>query len=362
MSPLLNHVEEIGIQGIHSKVRPYEIGPEDFFAHPDALKSAFAELVEIDDPQRVAIIPSASYGISSVAKNIQGKRGQEILLVDEQFPSNYYSWKAVADQYGLKLNVIAPNKLMNKTLDWNANLLEAIHADTLLVAMGHVHWADGTWFNLKGIRQKTNEVGAYLIIDGTQSVGALPFSVRSIRPDALICAGYKWLMGPYSIGVAYYGPKFDEGSPIEENWINRKHSERFSGLVQYESEYQPKAGRYSVGEHSNFVLTPMLAASIRQINEWGVENIQHYCKSISADFAIQVKNLGFQIEPEPYRCGHLFGIRLPANVDQNRLKETLKAEQIFVSFRGSAIRISPHLYNEKEDFDHFLECLEKLVK
>jgi len=75
-----------------------------------------------------------------------------------------------------------------------------------------------------------------LIIDGIQSIGTLPFSVKEIQPDALICAGYKWLLGPYSIGLAYYSDTFANGFPIEENWINRKNSEDFGGLVNYEPE------------------------------------------------------------------------------------------------------------------------------
>ncbi|HBX65139.1 MAG TPA: aminotransferase, partial [Balneolaceae bacterium] len=92
--------------------------------------------------------------------------------------------------------------------------------------------------------------------------------------DALICAGYKWLMGPYSIGLAYYGPALDDGNPVEENWINRYESENFANLVNYNDEYQPGALRYEVGEHSNFILVPMMLKAVQQLNQWGVENIQ----------------------------------------------------------------------------------------
>ena len=90
------------------------------------------------------------------------------------------------------------------------------------------------------LRQRTHEVGAQLVIDGTQSVGALPINVQELQPDALICAGYKWLMGPYSIALAYYGPYFDQGEPLEEGWINRYGSEDFTNLVQYQDRYQPR--------------------------------------------------------------------------------------------------------------------------
>ena len=139
--------------------------------------------------------------------------------------------------------------------------------------MGMVHWADGTIFDLEKIRKKTKEVGALLIIDGTQSVGAMPFDVNKIKPDALVCAAYKWLMGPYGSAFCYYGEAFDNGFPIEESWINRKNSEDFSQLINYQEDYSEGARRYNVGQQSNFINVAMLTAAINQLNSWGVDNI-----------------------------------------------------------------------------------------
>src|SRR5690606_12397358 len=115
------------------------------------------------------------------------------------------------------------------------------------------------------------------------------------------------LLGPYSIGLAYYGPHFDGGTPIEQNWINRLESENFSSLVSYQPEYQPGAARYSVGEQSNFILVPMALKAIEQINRWGVPNIQEYCESISKDAIEKLREKGFIVEDLPYRSSHLFG-------------------------------------------------------
>ena len=81
-------------------------------------------------------------------------------------------------------------------------------------------------------------------------------------------------MGPYGCGYAYYGERMDNGTPLEENWINRAGSEDFRNLVNYQENYRPFANRYSVGEHSNFIMTPMQVAGLQQVNAWGQENIQ----------------------------------------------------------------------------------------
>ncbi|HKL17386.1 MAG TPA: aminotransferase class V-fold PLP-dependent enzyme, partial [Halalkalibaculum sp.] len=215
----------------------------------------------------------------------------------------------------------------------------------------------GTLFTLKEIRKRTRDVGAWLVIDGTQSVGALPFSVEEIEPDALICAGYKWLLGPYSMGLAYYGPAMDDGIPVEENWINRYESENFAGLVNYNDQYQPYALRYEVGEHSNFILIPMQLTALQQINEWGVGNIQDYCRNLISDILDPIKENGFGIEDEEFRGSHLLGIRLRNDHNLQKIQARMKAENILVSFRGRSIRVSPNVYNTKEDLARFIETL-----
>lgn len=361
MSPQLHSVTAAGQAALLLKQRPYKVVVEDFFQPLEELKQLFAQLIEADDPQRIAIIPSVSYGISNITKNIEILPHQHIIMVDEQFPSNYYPWKRLIDESGATINIISPEVEKNRTDNWNTNILNAINSDTKAVVISHAHWADGTRFDLKKIREKTNKVEALLIVDGTQSVGALPFSMKEYEVDALICAGYKWLLGPYSFGLAYYGKAFDDGMPIEENWINRYKSDDFKGLVKYEDRYRPLANRYSVGEQSNFILAPMLSGALQQLLDWGVENMQSYCHSISSQAVEELREMGCKIEAEDKRCGHLFGVRLPDHIKMEELKQLFTKEQVYVSIRGDAIRISPNVYNTKVDFEHLLYCFRSIA-
>ncbi len=356
MSPLLKAVEQVGYAMVSWKARPYNIGANDFFQITQELKTAFSVLINNGEPDRIAIIPSVSYGMANVANNLNLKKGEKIIVLAEQFPSNYYPWERVAHAADAQIVTISASTNEDRARSINKGLLGAIDDQTALVSISTTHWVDGTRLDLEAIRERTWSVGALLVIDGTQSIGALPFDIEKIYPDALVCAGYKWLLGPYSIGCAYYGPYFDEGVPIEENWANRKGSENFSGLVNYESDFQPKAWRYSVGQQSNFVLVPMLTRALQQINDWGVPNIQAYCKEISSDFIEAVKQLGCEVETENDRCGHLFGVRLPPQFNIEDVKSKLAMEKVYVSVRGKALRISPHVYNTKEDFDRLLAC------
>lgn len=357
MSPLLKSVEKAGIRGLRKKRNPATITSQDFFKESELLRAEFARLINAPNPKRIVIIPSASYGLATVARNLTIGAGEKIIVTAEQFPSNYYPWHRVAQEKKAEVVVVAPpSELSQRGKIWNERILDAIDTRTKAVAIGIVHWADGTLFKLEEIRKRTREVGALLVIDGTQSIGALPFDVMQIQPDALICSGYKWLLGPYSLGLAYYGEYFDTGQPIEENWINRLNSEDFTQLVNYQSLYQEGSLRYEVGEHSNFTLVPMLLKGIQQINRWGVENIQLYCKSISDKAVLSLQHRGFWVEEPAYRSCHLFGIRI-GDKDPQRAKDVLVKNKIYVSFRGDAIRISPHVYNDESDMGKLARIL-----
>ncbi len=361
MAPMLKSVEKVGIKGLRLKKNPADIPPEAFFTESEILRQEFATLINAAEPSSIAIIPSVSYGMAIVAKNVQIKSGEHIVVASEQFPSNYYVWAKLAEENHAEVKAIAPpDTLVERGKIWNERILEAINNQTKIVALGNVHWADGTRFDLNAIRRRTKEVGALLIIDGTQSVGALPFDVQEINPDALICAGYKWLLGPYGIGVAYFGEAFANGKPLEENWINRLNSEDFSGLVKYEPQYQPGALRYDVGEHSNFINVPMLIRSIRQLNKWKVSNIQEYCYHLTKQPIATLREKGFWIEDESWRGSHLFGIRLPKTIDTEKVKTALLKNRIYVSYRGSAIRVSPNVYNDQADLNKLVKVLKKL--
>ncbi|MEE9371671.1 MAG: aminotransferase class V-fold PLP-dependent enzyme [Saprospiraceae bacterium] len=361
MSPMLQAVEDIGIENIIKKRNPSLIGAEDFFSHTERLKLVFSTLINNIDVQGVVPVGSASYGLANVATNINFKKGDKICLLADQFPSNYYIWDRMVSENKAEIKIVSPpDSLIKRGEKWNEELLNAITDDVKVVSIAHIHWADGTIFNLEAVSQKCQEVGAYFIIDGTQSVGALPFDNANFHVDALVCAGYKWLHGPYGIGVAYYGDKFKNGIPIEEGWINRHNSHDFKNLVNYQAKYREGAQRYAVGESSSFILLPMLVKAIQQLNEWTPSSFQSYCKSLTDILYEELTPEGFWIEEEEYKANHLFGIKIPKRLTMKMVKNKLETENITVSYRGDFVRVSPGLYNTRDEIKKFAKCLAKL--
>ncbi len=361
MGPLPTVAEEAGFEAIRQKRMPTSIIPPDSFWETDGLRRRFADLVGSSEPERVAIHPAVSYGVATAARNLSAGPGQNIVLTHEQFPGNVYSWRRMAAESGAEIRSVAPAPGPDRGRSWNERLLEAIDSHTAIVAVPNVHWTDGTLFNLVEIGRRCRDVGAALVVDATQSLGALPLDVAAVQPDALICATYKWLLGPYSMAFTWFGPRFDDGEPLEETWIARERSNQFQHLVDYQDEYLPGAVRYDMGERSSFFLAPVAAASLDLLLEWEPERIQDYCRRLTAGFLEQVREIGYSVEAMEWRSSHLFGLRMPQGVDLVALKESLAHRNVYASLRGSALRLAPNVYNDDEDIGVLLEVLKEAV-
>ncbi|TVR57339.1 MAG: aminotransferase class V-fold PLP-dependent enzyme [Gemmatimonadales bacterium] len=361
MSPLLRGVEAAGIRGIRSKRAPHHIGPRDFFLDSNRVREQFSRLIGAGDPSRIAILPSASYGVAVAARNTGSVRGRNVVILKDQFPGNVYAWMRLTAEGGGELRMVEPPSggvgSPGRGREWNQRLLEAVDGDTAVISVAPVHWTDGTRFDLEAVGVRAREVGALFVVDGTQSVGAIPFDVGRVQPDALICAAYKWLLGPYSMALGYFGPRFDGGVPLEEGWIARQGSEDFGGLVHYQEAYQPGALRYDVGERSNFILLPMLSEALRHLLVWTPEEIARSCGRLTTPAVGELLALGFRVEEAEWREPHILGVGMPEGGSVHRLREALEARNVQVSVRGESLRISPHVYNVAADMEALLDAL-----
>ena len=262
-----------------------------------------------------------------------------------------------------ELKIVKP--IRNETKigkNWNEAIIDQINENTAVVLISSIHWMHGLKFDLEKIGKKCQEVDAYFIVDGTQSVGVLPIEVHQNRIDALICAAYKWLLGPYSTGLAYFGDKFYDGIPLEETWMNRTNALEFSNLTVYDPQYKPEAGRYNVGESGNFILVPMLHESLRQLLSWGISDIQEYCGELIKPLLIYLEKIGVELEEKEYRTNHLFALKLLKEINSDLLKENLKKNQIYISVRGEFLRISVNVFNTKDDIAKLIDTIEETRK
>lgn len=352
MGPQLRSAREVGERAVARKSRPWEITPAQFFEGAEESRDLFARLVG-GDAEGVALIPSVSYGVAVAAANVPVAEGEGIVLLEDQFPSNVYAWRELAKRRGARL-VTVPRPADH---DWTRVVLEHIREETAVVTVPNCHWTDGSLLDLVRVGEAARSVGATLVVDGIQSLGAHPLDVSEVRPDFLIASSYKWLLGPYGVGFMHVGERFRDGEPIEHNWINRRGSEEFSALVEYRDAFQPGARRYDVGERSNFALLPMANEALRQILDWGVEDVSETIGRLTDRIESEAAKRGLEAVPKERRARHMIGLKLGADAPPD-LAARLAAENVFVSVRGESIRVSPHVYNTEDDVRRLFDALE----
>ena len=353
MSPLLKAAAEAGRQGLMRKAHPWKIKPKHFFDESERVRALYGRLIGAEAGD-VALIPSVSYGMATALQNVRVAAGQTVVTLAEDFPSTIYACRGlVAREEARLVTVERP-----RAGDWTEALLDAIDGGTALVCVPHVHWVCGTMFDLEAVARRCRSVGATLILDTTQSTGALPLDLAAIDPDYMVAAAYKWLLGPYSVGFLYVAPRHQQGRPLEEAWITRAGAEDFRRLIRYDEALEPNARRFDMGERSNFALLPAAGAAIEQLIEWEPANIAATLGATTA--AIEARLAEMDIVANPARAPHYLSVRFPRTLGDD-VENRLAAADVHVSLRGDRMRITPHLYNDEGDTDRLVREIRETV-
>ena len=143
--------------------------------------------------------------------------------------------------------------------------------------------------------------------------------------------------------------------PLEYSWATRKDSDNFAALTNYTNDYRAGARKFDMGEFPQINLAPMAIAALEQIVKWDVRYLQTEIKKLTAPI-VEYKKLKDTTYHQAENAGHIVSIPL-SNVNVEKLKASLLEKKVFISFRGTSIRVSPHVYNNLDDIDRLLSCL-----
>jgi selenocysteine lyase/cysteine desulfurase len=357
-SPQLNESRERLIAGARAKSSPWERLPGSFFDDAETLRGVWSRLFG-GDADGYAVVPAASYALSTAARAIEPglKAGDRILVIADEFPSNVLPWRRTAQETGARMvTVPAPSDG-----SWTRAILAAIDKSVKVVAVSTCHWTNGARIDLEPIGAACRANGSVLVVDATQTLGAMPFSVEDVQPDFLAAACYKWQLGPYGVSLLYVSEPWRSARPLEESWLARDNAADFTSLADYSDAYMAGARRFEVGEKGSLTTLPGAIAAAEQIEAWGIENIAMSLAAINSRISAHLEGLGFQLPAEGQRCPHMFGAVLPAS-NASKLVAELRKRDIYVSQRGSSLRFAPHLYVDDRDLARLAESLDELVR
>jgi selenocysteine lyase/cysteine desulfurase len=316
------------------------------------------------DPDGVAIVPSTSYGLAVAAANTEASPGDRVVLLAGDFPSNVHTWTAWAERAGAEVVTVrraeqgsAERGGSDTTVEraddgWTEPLLDSLDERVRVVSVPSVHWVDGTTVELERVADRAREVDALLVVDATQSLGAMPLDLAAVRPDYLVTAGYKWLLGPLGTSYLYVAPEHRDGRPLEENWANRAGAEDFADAAPPARAYRPGARRFDAGQRSNFVLVPMAMAGLEQVLDWGVPEIAAALAPVTARIEEHARAIGLEPVPARLRAPHMLGIGLSEG-----MAERWSGGDVHVEMLGSVMRVSPHLHVTDGDLEMLFAAL-----
>jgi len=353
LAPTLRAGVAAGRQALQRRAQPWRIGNSDWFDDAERRRTLFGRLIGAPAGS-IALVPATSYGLAVAAANLLVRPGRRILVLAQEYPSGIYTWIRLAQRTGAELQTVHPEPEQS----WADAVLAALDERVAVVSVPQVHWTDGALVDLERIAPAARDIGAKLVIDASQSVGAMPLDVTVLRPDFLVTVGYKWLLGPFGLSYLYVDEAWHEGQPIEENWILRAGADDFARLVDYPDTYQPGARRFDVGARTAFELTPMAIAALEQLHAWGVTNVAATLRAVTGRIEAGARDLG--LDSPTARGNHMLGVRMH---DQARaeLLAALSDAGIHVGARGSALRISPHLHTTDDDINRLLTTLDRVL-
>lgn len=355
LGPRLRAVDAAGHAAVERMAAPWNIRSADWFADARALRALFASLIRAP-ADCVALVPSVSYGIAVAARNLPVASGDNIVVIDQEYPSNFYSWRRLARKRGAEIRTaVARGGSVTDAV------VSSIDRRTAVVAVANCHWTNGALVDLVRVASAARRHDAALVVDASQSLGAYPFDVAEIRPDFLVTVGYKWLLGPYGLGYLYVADRWHEqGEPLEESWLNRAGGENFAGLVDYTDAYQPGAQRFSMGESAQFYLLPMALVALTQIAQWTPERIQQQLSEWTSELSLRAAALGLDSIVREQRVGHMVGLTARGTLPSG-LIDALASRHVYVGARGNNVRVSPHLHSTAADLERLIAALQELL-
>ena len=353
LAPQLRAVRGAGEEALAHCAAPWHTSSDDWFSGAEHLRGLFAQVLG-GDGDGVALIPATSYGLAVGAHNLSARRGERVLVIADEFPSTVYTWRSFAERHGAE--VVTVRREGEAT--WAEAVLGALDERVRVVSLPQVRWTDGALIDLERVGARVRELGAFLALDLTQSLGAMPFDLDAVKPDLVVAAGYKWLLGPFSLAYLWIAPQHRSGEPLEHNWINRADSQDFARLTDYRDQFQPGARRFDVGQRTNFTLTPMAAAALTQILEWRIPRVAKTLQAVTDRIERWALEHGLHALRSGDRGPHMLELGLPAAA-MGHAARRLSESNVFVGVRGATgLRISPHLYTTYDDIERLFDAIQ----
>ncbi|HEX5694713.1 MAG TPA: aminotransferase class V-fold PLP-dependent enzyme [Arenimonas sp.] len=356
--PRLRSVHDAAMAAMELTARPWNappVMPQDL---REQLRSRLARLFD-DDADAIALVPSAAYGLATAARNLPLGPGDEVLVLDGQFPSNLLCWQQRCAEVGAGLRGVR----REAGQDWTDAVLAAIADGPRLriATLPQVRWDDGAVLDLDRITAALQARDIRLVLDLSQSLGVLPVDLARWRPDFVASVGYKWLLGARGLACLWVAPRWrTRGSAIESHWYGRDAGPEWRFALAPATPFAAGARRYDAGGLDGLVPLTMALAAIDQVLDWQPAQIAGALKACTGALDEQLDRAGLSDWRTPGHAPHITALRPP--VDRvDRAFKALRQVRIACTNRYGLLRIAPHLHVAPADMARVVEAIVRVA-
>jgi selenocysteine lyase/cysteine desulfurase len=303
-------------------------------------------------PEQIAFTRNTSDGLSTVANGLQWKPGENVVTFRREFPSNIYPWLRLREAYGVEVRM-CEERDGRIELD---ELIGLIDDKTRVVAISQVQYGSGFRADLERLGRAARKRDALLVVDVIQAMGVIPTDVEAELIDAAAGACHKWLLTPEGVGVLYLSDRARERvEPTLVGWVSVPAPEEYGN---FEQDWNRGALAWETGTSATAILHG-LEASLRLLTDTGVARIAAHLEELTDYLCERLSARDYNIVSSR-RAGEksqLVCLQHRGGQTASALYAHLKQRGINVAPRGDRLRISPHLYNIKEEIDALVDAL-----
>ena len=323
-------------------------------------KKLFAEIIGAK-VREIAFVPNATTGINTAFSMIPFKKGENVVLSDLSYPMGAtivtgYQRKGVETKFVEHQNGVV------EIDQWE----NAITDGTKAVMIDQPGWLNGFLHDLKSIAEIAHDHGAYLVVDGTQSTGAIVWDIHKTSVDFLATSTYKWLLGgPYANNVGFFYMKEEHVDELTPEYVGSATLTREEAVKNQEDsfsiyEFNPRKdiGKIEVYNRSELGYVA-IENSMQLLLDYGIGNAENQIKKVDSAIINSLLELGVDLQTpiEEERRIYLNAV-VPNYKD---VCEKLAEEEVYISPRVGGLRISPGAYNEVWEAEEFIDKLSKYL-
>lgn len=302
----------------------------------------------VDD---IALTKNTSEALSFVAHGFPWYNGDNVVISDEEFPSNRIVWESLAPK-GVSVRQVSLRNADNP----EQALIDACDDHSRLISISSVQYASGLRMDLKKLGKLCKSCGIVLCVDAIQGLGVIPHNVQEMNIDFLMADGHKWMLGAEGLAVFYCSKKWRNLMRLHEfGWHMTENYQDFDATNWAPAE---SARRFECGS-PNMLGTVALNASLSLLEEVTIPVIESLVKEKSKylfDKINQSPALELITNKNKGRYAGIVVFRHKRK-DNNDLYQSLMKHKVVCAQRGGGIRFSPHFYTNKDVLDKALELV-----